>query len=364
MPRNGSDVYSKPTGTTAAPNTTITSAQFNSTIDDLVADANVDRPVAAGGTGASTPAAALTNLGVGTGNSPTFAGLTVGPIVATSIDALKASTNTSGVRIAGGNTGASGANIELYGGAHATFPDELYYDAAEHVFRTQAGAEIARVHANGATNGFFVGIDNHIDPAVAEYGVTMTPEGAFHVSRSGGNPMIVKRDANGSLVSFYIGSTAVGSISSSAGVVSYNAFRGSHVTQIEGSPDIMRGTIMETTDALCDFPGGRYAHLPKCKIGETFRSKRVYGVWDCWIVNENDGALEGMVASLGADVIRIAPGEKVNGGDLIECAGDGMGRAQDDDDFHAWTVAKVTTGIAIETYLDGSYLVPCTLHCG
>ena len=64
MPRNGSGVYSKPAGTTAVPDTTIESAKYNSTIDDLVQDANTARPITAGGTGATSAASARTNLAV------------------------------------------------------------------------------------------------------------------------------------------------------------------------------------------------------------------------------------------------------------------------------------------------------------
>ncbi|MEW9535716.1 hypothetical protein MRBLRC7O_000926 [Agrobacterium radiobacter] len=55
-------MYSKPAGTTAVPNTTIESAKYNQTIDDLVADANAARPITAGGTGGVTPVAAADNL--------------------------------------------------------------------------------------------------------------------------------------------------------------------------------------------------------------------------------------------------------------------------------------------------------------
>jgi hypothetical protein len=64
MSRNGSGVYSKPVGTTASPNTTITSTQFNTTIDDIVDDLNLARPIVAGGTGATSASAARTALGV------------------------------------------------------------------------------------------------------------------------------------------------------------------------------------------------------------------------------------------------------------------------------------------------------------
>lgn len=66
MPRDGSGVYSKPSGTTAVPNTTIESAKFNSVVDDLVTDANAARPITAGGTGATSASTARTALGLDT----------------------------------------------------------------------------------------------------------------------------------------------------------------------------------------------------------------------------------------------------------------------------------------------------------
>lgn len=63
MPRNGSGVASKPAGTTAVPNTQIESAKYNSTIDDIYALLNDALPIVAGGTGATSAASALVNLG-------------------------------------------------------------------------------------------------------------------------------------------------------------------------------------------------------------------------------------------------------------------------------------------------------------
>jgi hypothetical protein len=63
MPRNGSGVYTKAAGTTAVANTTIESAKYNSAIDDIAADLNAARPITAGGTGATSAAAARTGLG-------------------------------------------------------------------------------------------------------------------------------------------------------------------------------------------------------------------------------------------------------------------------------------------------------------
>lgn len=64
MPRDASNVFSKVAGSTAVSGTTIDSAKYNAVIDDFATDANLPRPIVAGGTGASTAAAARTALGV------------------------------------------------------------------------------------------------------------------------------------------------------------------------------------------------------------------------------------------------------------------------------------------------------------
>lgn len=68
MPRDGSGVYSKPANTTPSANDTIESAKFNTLMDDIATDLNTDRPIVAGGTGASTEIGALDNLFAKSGN--------------------------------------------------------------------------------------------------------------------------------------------------------------------------------------------------------------------------------------------------------------------------------------------------------
>lgn len=63
MPRDGSNVYSPPTGTTAVSGDTISSSAYNSFIQDLTADLNAARPISAGGTGATTAATARDAIG-------------------------------------------------------------------------------------------------------------------------------------------------------------------------------------------------------------------------------------------------------------------------------------------------------------
>ncbi|HOZ33763.1 MAG TPA: hypothetical protein PLM52_12865 [Tabrizicola sp.] len=64
MSRDGSNIYSAPAGTLAVSGTTIESAKYNAFVNDLVADANLPRPIVAGGTGVSTAGGWLAAMGV------------------------------------------------------------------------------------------------------------------------------------------------------------------------------------------------------------------------------------------------------------------------------------------------------------
>lgn len=64
MPRDGSNVYGRPAGTTFSPGTKILSSKVNLSLDDIAADLNLARPINAGGTGGTTAAEARANLGV------------------------------------------------------------------------------------------------------------------------------------------------------------------------------------------------------------------------------------------------------------------------------------------------------------
>lgn len=63
MPIDGSGTYTVPVGTLAVPGTTIESAPYNAFLADLVTAMNTVRPIVKGGTGATSAAAALANLG-------------------------------------------------------------------------------------------------------------------------------------------------------------------------------------------------------------------------------------------------------------------------------------------------------------
>ena len=63
MPRDGSGFYAVPPGTDGAPDTTIDSARYNLFTADLEQVLNTPSPIISGGTGGSSPDAALKNIG-------------------------------------------------------------------------------------------------------------------------------------------------------------------------------------------------------------------------------------------------------------------------------------------------------------
>jgi hypothetical protein len=196
----------------------------------------------------------------------------------------------------------------------------------------------------------------------ATYGASINGTGETVISCNGALPLRVKREAAGTtLMGWYSGETNVGAVTVSGGVVTYGSFCGSHWSQFTSlaKPDILRGTILETTDRMCVWDGKSDDVLPQVRIASA-KSKSVYGVFSHW----DDDSRDLHVASLGTIPVRIAPGAVVRRGDLIESDGNGMGVPQADDVFRASTVGKVIASARGEKYPDGSFLIPCSIHCG
>ena len=230
--------------------------------------------------------------------------------------------------------------------------------------------------------------------------------GAFSFNRSNNN------DNDLTLLNFFRNGSNPGSISGTNSTVSYNTFIGSHWSQLSDNskPTILVGTVIESIDKICDWPMVKFTipadksptgvdkvmreyiakpytvganikhtfesveydgvveleiqneHLPKCKISDAEDSTKVYGIFRAW--DDNDKVNDLSVASLGAFVVRVHKDETVAIGNLLSSKGDGTAKVQSDGNFKNTTIAKVTSTTKIETYSDGSYTVPCTLHCG
>jgi len=242
-------------------------------------------------------------------------------------------------------------------------------------------------------------------------GVYLDPDGISHFSANNSDVLYLnRRGADGTIVGFYQDGTNEGYIVVSGSTVSYSGFTGTHWSRLadNSKPTILRGTIMESLDEMCDWYGLNYVDdkvddkvnkyhyiglLPegknvgdshtvtidgteftgtlvkeddikhtKAKVSDTEASKLVYGLFVTWD-NDDDTVNDMLVAQTGSYVIRIHKDETVSKGDLIQSKGDGTGKVQSDDIIRASTVAKVLSTTKIETYSDGSYIVPCSLHC-
>ena len=236
--------------------------------------------------------------------------------------------------------------------------------------------------------------------------------GAFAAS---GAPVLYldRLASDGDIIRLFQAGTLEGNISVSGVTVSYNGFTGSHWSRFigESKPDVLRGTVIESLDQMIDwyavefevsktennevkthtehkpyalkanenegdiitynFEGTDYqATIVKekdvkhmmSKISDTSEAKNVYGVFHAW---DNDDLINNdfYVASVGSYVVRIKAGQTVSKGDLLQSNGDGTAKVQADDLVRASSFAKVLSNTVIDTYEDGSFIVPCSLMC-
>ena len=246
-------------------------------------------------------------------------------------------------------TDANGANVQVDG----SWPIRFTTNASERCRITSGGD-----FAVGTTSG---------DPVTGNVtGHVLYGVGAVQHSRDNDNVMFINRkSSDGNLVQFYQDGTIEGSISVSGNTVSYNAFAGSHWSQLQdgSKPDILRGTVMESINELCVWPDEQNERLPKSKVSDTAGSKKVYGVFMAW---DNDWATTNdmYVTAVGAFICRVNGSVTVQEGDLLESNGDGTARVQADDIIRSSTIGKVTSTVKTHQYADGSYCVPTVLYCG
>jgi len=297
---------------------------------------------------------------------------------------------------------ATGNNIVNFSHAEVAFND----DSIDRDFRVESNsnANMLRVDANEDVVFF-----SQIATTTPGYGNTtiggvIKSNGVFHASANG-NVSGFNRSNDGSVLAFSSAGQTEGFVDISGSTVSYGAFTGSHWSRLadNSKPTILRGTIMESLDEMCDWyfaesgeikvpialPNGKSVgdavtftvegveytgvykkendikHV-KSKISDTADSKKVYGVFANW--DDQDDGLDGDVndlniAQVGTFIIRVNKDVTVAAGDLLVSNGDGTAKKQDDDIIRSKTVAKVNSNIKVETYSDGSYTVPCTLHC-
>lgn len=240
----------------------------------------------------------------------------------------------------------------------------LLFPAADTLAISTGGSERVRVTSGG----------NLLVGATATPNLGSATDTGFQAQQTGFTaviadstaPLALGRQTNdGNVLNIYQGGTLEGSISVSGTTVSYGSFSGSHWSQLaDGSKaDILPGTVVESINEKCVWPGEENDQLAKFKISDTPASRRVYGVFMAWD-NDDTETNDAYITGIGAYIVRVAAGVTVQGGDLLESNGDGCARAQPDDLIRSSTIAKVTSNVVTHTYPDGSYTVPCVLYCG
>ena len=259
--------------------------------------------------------------------------------------------------------------------------------------------------------------------ALGTVGTELYSTGVLRLTADSAAPLVLNREgSDGYVLSVNNDESFEGGITFSGGTITYQAFVGAHFSRLadNSKPTILRGTVLESIATMCDWyqavadvaevkdsegniitpahkvkemislPVGKSVgdavtftsggkeytgtyvketneRLPMCKISDTEDSKAVYGVFNAWD-DQNDGlnaeVNDMIVASLGAYLVRIHKDETVAIGDYLQSKGDGTAKKQSDDIFRGSTIAKVISTEKTVTYDDGSYCVPCTLHCG
>ena len=261
---------------------------------------------------------------------------------------------------------------------------------------------------------------------IGKSGGTITDTGNYfggnngnNMVRAGGTVCGFNRETNdGTIIEFSGDGNIEGTISVSGTTVSYNGFTGTHWSRFtdNSTPTILRGTVLETLDEMCDWynlefgtttttqdkDGNDVTHTSRqiiphvlldsqsvgdtitynhegtdyqatitketdikhmmSKVSDNSDAKNVYGLFVAYDL-DGEGYNDFYVASVGSYVVRIKSGETLAKGDLLQSNGDGTAKVQSDDNIKSSSFAKVLSTTIIETYEDGSYLVPCSLMC-
>jgi hypothetical protein len=334
----------------------------------------------------------------------------------TSADALVVEDNSeNGISILSG-TGTFG-NI-FFGDSGSNTIGRLLYNHSDNSMRfVTSNSEQMRIDSSG---NLLVGTEtNNVVVADAE-GISIQADASIQANTSGSViPCRIGRlGTDGTLIEFRGQTFVEGTISVSGSTVSYNGFTGTHWSRFQdnSTPTILKGTVLESLDEMCDWynlefdvttitqdedgndvetvrtkkiphvlldsqsngdvitynhEGTDYqATIVKeadvkhmmSKVSDTVDAKNVYGVFNSWD-KDGEGYNDFYVASVGSFVVRIKSGQTIAKGDLLQSNGDGTAKVQTDDNVKSSSFAKVLSTTIIETYDDGSYIVPCSLMC-
>tara|TARA_R110000765_G_scaffold242569_1_gene345108 strand:+ start:149 stop:1573 length:1425 start_codon:yes stop_codon:yes gene_type:complete len=239
-----------------------------------------------------------------------------------------------------------------------------------------------------------------------------TQSNAYGTSGGTATLLLNRQTNDGTIVDLKQANSSEGTISVSGTTVSYNGAHLSRWSQLANNAkvEIPRGTVMSGIDEMCEWlmeswtdttlvKGGvvvprekkssmnlslGHAHgdtyedengdirtisvkennqLTRCKISDAESDKAVLGVFEKYEADTEDekNYNDLVIAQSGDYVIRVGSDFDGAVGDLLESAGDGTAKIQDDDVVRSKTIARVTGSTKIHEYADGSFAIPCII---
>ena len=310
--------------------------------------------------------------------------------------------STAGITLLGGTSGGTGAIF--FGDSDDNDIGIFEYDHGANTFQFKiAGGEC--ITMDGSRNVFFTKTAAN-DQAT---GTQFVANGSiWNVLNAQGYNIINRASDDGVLIYLKQANSTEGSIAVSGTTVAYNTFTGTHWSRLadNSKPTILRGTVMESLDAMVDWYNLEFddsngdpqkiSHLltgsqsngdeitynhngtdftativketdikhVQTRISTTDEAKNVYGVFLNWDFGDDDGINDMLIAAVGTYVVRVKSGQTVAKGDLLQSNGDGTAKVLNGDTSITANVlstvfAKVLSNTKIETYADGSFIVPC-----
>jgi hypothetical protein len=292
------------------------------------------------------------------------------------------------------------ADNDIGGIAYSHFDNKMFFKVN--------GSERMRIDSSGAV------VIGKTAQDTTTAGLELLPSGILVATRADVPLFINRLSTDGILVLLQQDNTTEGTISVSGTTVSYNGFTGTHWSRFtdNSTPTILRGTVLESLDEMCDWYNlefdvttqdaeGNDVTTPQkiphvltdsqsngdvitynhegidvqativkendvkhmmSKVSDNSDAKNVYGVFVAYDL-DGEGYNDFYVASVGSFVVRIKANETIAKGDLLQSNGDGTAKVQTDDNVKSSSFAKVLSTTVIETYDDGSFIVPCSLMC-
>jgi hypothetical protein len=341
------------------------------------------------------------NVGIGTGTSAPSATLTVGAPNASAVLFVSNPVANFGGGIA--FDAGSGNDIQLinYRSSNMQFGNSGSVHMTIDVSGNVGIDQISPTYTLHIADGGYTS-------SSAQEGIGLDQNGTTHWQTSSSSQLRINDSSSSAgthnyLIFYYQGSVIGDIDTTDNSVIRYNTFTGAHWSQMHGSSDLLRGTVMSTIDELMEWTSFEFisaegqtekiamagkdyvigqtytipvdedgataegtaigyetaSRLMRVKVSDVEGDPAVYGVFSGAYA---DGDIS--VEALGAGVIRIGAGFTVQRGDLLMSAGDGTAKPQDDDIVRSKTIAKVTGNVVLETFDDGSYLVACVLMAG